>query len=261
MSNSISDIAKNSITVLGSRELAEELIKEFDEINQRFLAADFRPSELGGGRFSEVAFRVCQQQCKGSYTPVGSILSRVDRLIQELENAPSSGIDDTFRIHVPRSLRLLYDLRNKRDVAHLGVGVSPNLADSSLVIGCAAWVMAEFVRVGHQCDATEAQRIVDSLVQRRIPLVWADGDVVRVLRPALSYRDKTLLILYHFHPDMVTPRQLFEWVGYSKYSKYQTSVLQTLHDDALIHWRETDVRLLPPGLQYVESQILTETGL
>jgi hypothetical protein len=59
-----------SIAAAATQELAERLLAEFEELTRRFHLGDFRPSELSGGRFSEAAFRICQQVCSGKHTPL-----------------------------------------------------------------------------------------------------------------------------------------------------------------------------------------------
>ena len=231
------------------------MLDEYDELIRRFDLGDFRPSELNGARFAEAAFRVCQQVCNGNHTPIGTTLPRIDELIRKLEQTPKGSVDDTFRLHIPRTLRLTYDLRNKRDVAHLGAGISPNLVDASLVLGCANWVTAEIVRVSHQCDIPTAQAIVDNLAQRRTSLIWTEDDIVRVLNPTLSYREQVLLILHHLQPEWVADTKLFDWVEYSKISAFRKNVLKRLHDEALIHYRDGEAKILPPGNKFVESEI------
>ncbi|MEX0873481.1 MAG: hypothetical protein WD646_15985 [Actinomycetota bacterium] len=242
-----------SIAAVSSGDLANRLLEEYDELANRFSVADFRPSELSGARFSEAAFRVCQEVCCGKHTPVGRRLPNIDGLVRDLEQTPASKVDDGFRIHIPRTLRVIYDLRNKRDVVHLGEGVSPNLPDATLVLMCASWVMAEVVRISHQCSIEEAQRIVDNLVERQTPLIWTEDDVIRVLKPELVYRDKVLLVLHHLQPERVDERVLFEAVEYSSLSAFRRNVLQRLHDEALIDFRDGAARILPPGNEYVVS--------
>jgi hypothetical protein len=242
-----------SLAAASTQELAEKLLEEYDQINERFHLADYRPSELSGGRFSEAAFRICQHACTGKHTPLGKTLPKVDQLLKDLEQTPASQADDSYRVHIPRALRPIYDFRNKRDVAHLGAGVSPNFTDASLVVGVASWVVAEIVRLGHKCDIATAQRIVDGLVQRRVPLLWAEGDIVRVLKPALSPSDKTLVILYRFHPEWVSDKDLSRWLDYNNITNYRKRVLDVLHRKALIHHTGDRSKILPPGMKYVED--------
>jgi hypothetical protein len=253
-SNFASDV-RASVKALCTDELTEELLREFQELNERFYLADFRPSELSGARFSEVVFRICQYICLGSYTPLGKTLPRTDLLLETLEKVQSSQQTDSFRIHIPRTLRLIYDFRSKRDVAHLGKGVSPNVADATLVLVCSSWILAEIVRLGHKCDISVAQAMVDDLVDRRTPLLWAEDDVVRVLDPALSYADKVLLLLHHFQPERVSDKKLFSWIEYSNFSAFQKNILRQLHADALIDYRDGKAVILPPGNVKIEKMI------
>ena len=76
-----------------------------------------------------------------------------------------------MRIHIPRALRLVYDIRNKRDVAHLGDGIDPNLQDATMVASVLDWVLAEFIRLYHNVTANVAQQLVSEIVTRAVPVI------------------------------------------------------------------------------------------
>jgi hypothetical protein len=256
MSNETRQKVVIGITTLAGGEVAEALLREYDEILKRFAAGDHRPTELSGGRFAEAGFRMCQAACHLAVTKLGGQLPRSDRLCADLENAPSKNTNEAFRIHIPRALRTIYDFRNKRDVAHLGNGVSPNFADSTLVVSISGWVLAELVRLTLNCPSAEAQLIVDSLADRRIPLIWQRGNIIRVLDPSLGFAEKTLGVLYHLDPITPSDKQLFEAVEYSTLRKYRSNILDRLHNAALIDFRGGHVTLLPPGKRVVERDVL-----
>ncbi len=258
MSNATRQEALQGISKIAGKDVAERLLVEYDEILNRFASGDHRPTELSGGRFAEAGFRVCQAACQIQMTQIGRQLPPSDKLCTQLENVHARHADEAFRIHVPRALRTIYDFRNKRDVAHLGIGVSPNFPDSSLVVAVSGWVLAEFVRLTFNCSAAEAQLMVDSLADRRIPLVWQRGDIIRVLNPELGFREKTLAVLYHLDPLTPSDKQLFEAVEYSSLRNYRGNVLDRLHDEALIDFRNGAVTLLPPGKRVVERELLPQ---
>jgi hypothetical protein len=242
-----------SVSAASTAELAGSLLNEFEELTRRFHRGDYRPSELSGGRFCEAAFRICEYVCLGRFTPLDKKLANIDALTRQLENVPETKADATYRLHIPRTLRLIYDLRSKRDVAHLRPGVSPNFTDASLILSTASWIVAEVVRLSHQCDIENAQRIVDGLVQRRVPLIWIEGGLVRVLKPSLKYWQQVLVILYHFHPEWVSDADLANWVQHPRPDKFKKAVLGMLNRAAQIQCVSDRCKILPPGMEHVET--------
>ena len=65
----------------------------------------------------------------------------------------------------------MYDIRSKRDVAHLADGIDPNLQDATLVVSVLDWITAEFIRLHHSVSANDAQKLLDELVTRVAPVV------------------------------------------------------------------------------------------
>src|SRR5438128_1178016 len=134
------------------------MVDAYVEAKRRYHLGDHRPNAVEGGRFSEAVFRLLQHATTGSFTPLGKTLPTIDKLLEKLANLPTADAPESVRIHIPRTLRLIYDIRNKRDTAHLGDGIDPNVQDATLVIGNMDWVMAELVRLHHGVSANEAQR-------------------------------------------------------------------------------------------------------
>lgn len=143
-------------------ELVDELVEAFSEAKRRFYRDDLRPSEIEGARFSEAVFRILEWATSKTYTALGQNLPKIPTLISRLEQATTA--PDSVRFHIPRTLRLIYDVRNKRDVAHLADGIDPNQQDATMVVRNMEWVLAELVRLYHTVSAKEAHRIIVDLV-------------------------------------------------------------------------------------------------
>jgi hypothetical protein len=128
--------------------------------------------------------------------------------------------------------------------------------DATTVLAIAAWVMAELVRVFHGTTLLEAQEIVDSIVERPVPLIWQSGQVKRVLDPKMKLREQ-VLVLIGSCAGPVDLTRLQTWTE-CKDKAYFKKLIGALHKSRLVEASDgTTIRLLPPGTAAV-SQIITD---
>lgn len=233
--------------------LRAELLKEYESIVQHYLERRWSPAELSGGRFCEIVFSIIDGFGVGSYPSRASKPPNMVSACKTLESR--TGVPRSFQILIPRLLPALYEVRNNRGVGHVGGDVDSNQMDATAVLGLANWIMAELVRVLHSESVNDAQAIVDSLAQRRIPLVWERGQVKRVLDPKIKLQDQVLLLLSSC-PTQVQVEDLLSWTGY-KDRAYFLRTLRKLRDGRLIELDtvESEVHLLPPGTLHVETLV------
>ncbi len=121
------------------------------------------------------------------------------------------------------------------------------------------WSLAELARVLSRLPLDEGQAVVDSLVQREIPLVYRDGHVRIVMRPDLELVDEVLVLLYS-EPEGFTERQLVDSTKRSRSSVL--SAIQSLERLRLAfktRERPYRVRVLPTGIRAVEDRGLLAT--
>ena len=236
-------------------DLVDALLKHYKEIKENFYLNRHEPSELNGGKFAEIGIRILQHETGSAITPIGQQIGNVAVTLKSFDQVATSRAIDSFRIHIPRTLIVMCDVRNKRGVAHPNVEVNPNYSDASLLVSCADWVMAELFRIYYNCPLDEAQAIVNSLMQRRLLLVHEVDDVKRVLLPDMSPRDKVLMLLYTEHPRKVSEADLLVWaeVGTNK-KNWRDRYFLPLHKEKKVEYRKEEwFLLLPPGVSYVEA--------
>jgi hypothetical protein len=208
----------------------------FDEAKRNYYLGGARLAEVEGGRFCEAAFRMLQHAMAGNCTPLGTQLPRVDVMVQGFERLQRASYSDSIRLHIPRALRMVYDIRNKRDVAHLGDGIDPNLQDSTLVVSVLDWVLAEFIRLYHpSMTPDDAQRIVQDIVTRSCPVVQEFDGFLKVLDPSLSASDYCLVLLYQCGTAGATFEQLCEWVSPSMRANLRRTLNRLVDDKAYAH--------------------------
>ena len=236
-------------------KLVDELLVAYWESKRNFYVGGLRLSAVEGGRFCEAAFRMLQEVTTGVFTPLGAQLNS-EAVIKALSQLPHSQFGDSIRLHIPRALRMVYDIRNKRDAAHLADGIDPNVQDATLVIATLDWVLAEFVRIYHAVSPNEAQDIIVDLVTRGAPAVQNFSGFLKVLRTDLKAGGRVLLLLYERGSNGATFEELSNWVHPKMKKNLKTTLGRLDRELAMIHSSGPRFFITIKGVQEVERRKL-----
>ena len=228
--------------------LRDPLLEEYKSIVQNFMERKWSPSELSGGKFCEIVYTILDGHAKGTYP---SKPSKPSNFVDACKKLESNGkVPRSFQILIPRILPALYEIRNNRNVGHVGGDVDPNHMDAQAVLSMCNWVMAEMVRVFHNVSVDDAQALVDGLVERRIPLVWKGGEIRRVLHPDMRLEDQ-ILVLMASTTGTVAVADLLKWTDSTTTDKkkYLMKKIRALHEERKVDFAvdEATAQLLPPG--------------
>ena len=246
---------KNSLIARFPTNLVDELIECYVEQKKNFYLGRMRPNEVEGGRFAEAAYRMLQHSAGLSVTPLGVQLD-TSGIARTLENMTGAG--DSVRFHIPRTLRVIYDIRNKRDAAHLGDGIDPNLQDSTLVSAALDWVLAEFVRLARGVSPDKAFALVKAITIRRVPAVEQFGDFLKTLRPSLGPSDRVLLLLYHCADGGATAAEFSNWLKPKQRANLSRTLAQLEYEKDYIVFTSGRYQLTRRGISAIESRHLVE---
>jgi hypothetical protein len=234
-------------------QLVDELLSAYQDAKHNFFLGGLRLSAVEGGRFCEAALRILQHATTGSFTNLNRPLDS-DTLIRDLSNSPKT-FADSIRLHIPRAIRVVYDIRNSRDAAHLADGIDPNLQDATLVISNLDWILAEFIRLYHNVPVAETQTIIDALVVRSVPAVQDFNGFLKVLNPRLKASEYILLLLYERGTSGAAFAELENWVQPSMQANLRRTI-RGLVNDALLHDDGTKFYLTKAGMKEVEKRNL-----
>ena len=243
---------EKALSVRLPQDVVISLLNQYQHIKQQFFLRKFQPSELNAARFGECVLRLIEFLDTGGYTPLGKQL-RSENIINRVKN--NTNLPDGIRFLIPQLTRVLLDVRNKRNVAHVGGEVDPNYSDSLFVSHCVDWILIELIRNYHASSIDEARNIVESINETKIPVIAEVEGFIRVQNTKLSAEQKTLLILYYKQPSKVSDSDLAKWIKYKNISRYRKELLKSLDDDAQIHYEHGFCTLLPKGIAFVEKNI------
>lgn len=236
--------------------LEDELFEKFHEIERNFRERRWEPAELNGGKLCEVIYCILRGHVDGNF-PAKSYKPQnfYDACLKMEKEQASYG--RSVRIQLPRMLIALYEIRNNRNVGHIGGDVDPNQMDAVCVLHMTKWAVAELVRIFHAVTLTEASAMVEALSEREVSLIWDTGSVRRVLDNSLSMLEKTLVLLFG-SAEPLSEAELLTSVEHSNPSIYRRDVLRRAHVDRLIEYDEKTkmTKISPLGIRRVETKIL-----
>ncbi|MGV9800192.1 hypothetical protein ACWDTP_19310 [Mycobacterium sp. NPDC003449] len=235
--------------------VVSDLLDAYSEAKRRYHLDDLRPSAVEGGRFSEAAFRILQWETTGQFTPLGTTLTRVPTLVNQLESQTQAA--DSVRFHIPRTLRAIYDIRNKRNIAHLADGIDPSRQDATFIIHSMDWVLAELVRLYHNVTSDQAQSLIEDLVAKEIPAMQMFDDFPVFLKD-MSQPDQVMTLLYWRGATGASRAELQDWMTAKSAKSNMSSTLTRLKQKHYVHDNGSLIRITIPGEQYVESKKLIE---
>ena len=219
----------------------DEVLDHYKTLRKEARLEHWSPCLVSGGMFVEAVLKCFHFLSTG--TVVNSV--KADEEIKKLENA--NHLSDFERLTIPRALRLIYELRNKRGGAH-NSSFNPLKMDCYVVVAVANWVMEELTRLYLTNDETAARALVESLLVKDVPLVEEIGEDWLVLNTSLSARVQLEILLYKKYPERCNVRDLIRWL-HNQHSQENVRVtLRTMKQKNFAH-------------ETVEGWLLTETGL
>jgi hypothetical protein len=226
-----------------------QLINEYNTIVQNYFEEKWLPSELSGGRFSEIVYCILNGIGTGNYSTTPTKPRNMESACKSLES--NTNLCRSFRILIPRILPVLYEIRNNRNVGHIDGDIDSNEMDSFAVLTLSNWIIAEMIRIFNGISSNEAKKLVTSITERKIPIIWSDNTVKRVLSNQIKMQDEILLLLAS-NNSKVKFDELVLWCE-AKNITYFRKNLKKLHTSRLIEYKEKEgiIILLPPGNNYV----------
>lgn len=231
--------------------LTEKLVDNYRKIKQNFWLDKDEEVLEKVGKFVEIVTRILEYITANKFTPFENDL-KVSETLKNFEKLPKNDFPESIRIMIPRVLYSLYTFRSKRGGAHLK-GINPNHIDATYVVSACDWVVAELIRLYHADDEKEVQRIIDSIVDKKVPILEEFGDDIKILNPNLSVPNKILIILYKKHPDFVPTDDLKRWIK-TKTSSINVA-LKRLDDAGLIYRKNRLSTITRKGIAYVEEKL------
>jgi hypothetical protein len=237
------------------RKIAKAIINAYSEIEHNYVLRKWKPSELDAGHFVEAVRRALDLELTGTYIAFTCTLPPFDdNCLRQYEQRTGN---QSYRILIPRVLKSIYNIRNRRGVAHIS-NINPNEMDATLILYTVKWILAELLRLKSGLSTEKTQKMLESIVERHCPLVWKEGNIESIMDPKMKAREQILVLLYKNSPRMDAEMQ--QIAEYSNSTNFR-NILKKLHKNKFIYYQKyKNCYLTPRGVNIAEEIIQRYTS-
>ena len=174
--------------------LACELAGDFVKIRRDYATRTLE--RASPGKFVETFIQCLQHLATGKHDAKPDVDKFLDKHAENLTTLPEG-----LRICATRTARVIYTLRNKRNIAHKNP-VDSNSADLALLHQCTAWIMAEMLRSASGITMEEAGHLI-ALVQAPVGTLVEEINGTRLVHAKLNVSDEILVLMHSQYPEVV----------------------------------------------------------
>jgi hypothetical protein len=176
--------------------LARGAVGSYVEMEQRFLAGDWGPSELDGGHVCEAVSRCLLQYDTGIIDNV-ALPGKIEQILTDSQGAHTHKLILQDRKHVTKMINAVYKLRSDRGVAHISPIYTANAMDAMLVLHASKWIFAEMLRLVWNGDRNVVGEVIGQLAQLEHAVIHELDGQPLVLIEKISAPDEILVLLNH----------------------------------------------------------------
>jgi hypothetical protein len=242
----------DELSVTLDRRLAKAAIESFTEMQQRFLAGDWKPAELDGGRLCEAISRCLLEldlaTVDHSLLP-GAICDKL------ADKKLTHTLSEKDRDHLSRVIRMAYKFRSDRGAVHISPTYTANFMDAMLILHAGKWLLGELLRLAWNKDRDTVAVVIAQLVQLEHSLVHELDGKPLVLARGISAPDEILILLYSAAGNRLSRAGLREYAR-QKPQTVNMAISRLIKDKYVRSSSDTDVALTPLGQARVLQTVL-----
>ncbi len=240
--------------------LTRLLLKEFIDIERRFVLGDWEPTTLDGGQFAEIASRIIYHIDSGNLNRK----KELDACLKYVEDDANKHDSPKRRtaLHLCKVLRTIYKLRSQRGAVHIDPDYSANELDSTLIVAIVRWVMAETLRVFWTGSSSDVAKAIREIVRFEVPAILTIDGRPLVLRTDCTVEEEILLLLHNVGEEGMSRSELGKAIP--KSAPAVTNSLNQLCSPArreVLRRQDGSYVLTPNGVKRVKEKLAMKLTL
>lgn len=226
------------------------MLDDYDSMIRNLFLRKYNLVLVSAGRMVESLF-VCLSNLTSNPVAANPVFNDIHT---ELENMSEEDLPSSVRVIIPRAAKIVYTFRSKRNAVHVNPAVSPGYMDAVTCVSIAQWILAELVRVFSDEDPGQIVRLVQSLVDRKIPLVEEINGTPIILESDISAHDSILILLYNDYPEAIHKDTLVELLSADHNRSNVITSLRNAEKAKLVYRDGPHNYLTQRGIEFVEEK-------
>ncbi|MEO6029944.1 MAG: hypothetical protein ABIR79_24015 [Candidatus Binatia bacterium] len=194
---------------------ARGIVESYGEMQQRFLAGDWQPAELDGGRLCEAVARGLYQLDTGMSTQT-ELPGTLSDLMEDFHKKRAHNLAAGDRHHFCKAIRLVYKLRSDRGPVHISPIYTANYMDSMMIVHVCKWMFGEFLRLAWNADKDVVAATIEQIVQLEHALIHELDGKPLVLTRGIGAAEEVLLLLNHAVGNRLSRAQIRDYAKRQK---------------------------------------------
>lgn len=240
------------LSAVADPSLATAVVESYIEMEQRFLAGDWGPAELNGGRLCEAVSRCLLQLDTGKVTHSKLPGEIRDKVL--LDEALTHKLKPKQRRHIAKVIEVVYKFRSDRGAVHISPEYTANYMDSMFIVHSGKWIFAEFLNLAWNQDRKVVAHIIEQIVQLEHSLVHELDGKPLVLAKGIPAPDEMLLLLNHASGNRLSRSDL-RLYAHQKPANMNTAISRKIAAKE-VRAIGDDIVLTPSGQKRVREEIL-----
>lgn len=234
---------------------AQAIVESYVEMQQRFLAGDWKPAELDGGRLSEAVSRALYQLDAGVVTH-SELPGTLCDWLEDFNKKRSHNLAEGDRRHFCKAIRLVYKFRSDRGPVHISPIYTANYMDSMLILHAGKWMLAEFLRLAWTADKQIIADTIAQIVQLQHTLIHELDGMPLVLATGIPAADEILLLLNHAADNRLSRASVREYAPLQKTPTLNAAITKLIANREIRQEANGELALTPRGQHRVMNEVI-----
>ncbi len=240
------------LSTIVDSNLAKFAVEDYIDMQQRFLAGDWKPTELNGGRLCEAVARCIHQLDTGSITH-SKLPGKICERLEDETVSHNLGVKD--RHHLAKAISVIYKFRSDRGAVHISTIYSANEMDSVLVLHVGKWLFSELLRLAWNKDRQIIAETIQRIVRLEHSLIHELDGKPLVLATNVTAKEEIFLQLNHATGNCLS-RNMIRDLVHQKTANISVAISRMLKDKEVRTADNGDIALTPTGQKRIFEEII-----